>query len=185
MDHSPATITPDFNSPVCFSMNFVPTFSQVSMVRRFVETFYVEILGEAEVSSVAAMATHELLENSVRHAALGECLVRVSVSPILNGHMISIRTRNRATLEDIARVKRSIDRIHGAKDTVAYYHQCMLESAERAEGSGLGLPRIRAEAKMHLRYEITGDEIEIQAQILCRAPKQGLANEALAAQASA
>ena len=56
MDHSPATIPPDFTSPVCFSMNFVPTFSQVSMVRRFVETFYVEILGEAEASSAAAMS---------------------------------------------------------------------------------------------------------------------------------
>ena len=150
--------------PAYFSMNFAPTLALVSVVRRFVEAFYHQILGEADASSRAAMATHELLENSVRHAANEECFLRVSVAPMGKDYLVSIRTRNRAEADDIKRVTGIIDRIMAADDPVALYQQFMIESAEVDSGSGLGLARIRAEAELELSYELRQDELDIHAQ---------------------
>jgi hypothetical protein len=154
----------DLDRPAYFSMNFAPTLALVSVVRRFVEAFYHQILGEADASSRAAMATHELLENAVRHAAQEECFLRVSVAPMGNDYLVSIRTRNRALEEDIQRVSTIIDRVIAATDPQALYQEFMIESAEVESGSGLGLARIRAEGEMDLSYELRDNEIDIHAQ---------------------
>ena len=149
--------------PAYFAMTFAPTLKLISVVRRFVESFYEQMIGNEDVSGMIALATHELLENSVRYCSDDETTVRVSIGRFGNGYLISVRTRNRALPENIERVKQIIRKIGDAEDPMALYTQMMVAAATSEEGSGLGLARIRAEADMEVEYEVTGDQLEIRA----------------------
>jgi two-component sensor histidine kinase len=157
--------------PTSFDMTFAPTTRLVSVVRRFVLSLYERILEDGETSSQLALATHELLENAVKYNVDDETLLRVTLAPqseSLSAVAVTIRTRNRATPENIRTAQRIITTVRDAEDPFMFYQQLIQASSEAPEGSGLGLARIRAETAMTIDFKVDGDEIEIVAQAQLR-----------------
>lgn len=157
--------------PTSFDMCFAPTTRIVSVVRRFVLSLYERILEDSEVSAQLALATHELLENAVKYNIDDETLLRVSVVPqseSLSDMTVTIRTRNRATPENLRSAQRIITRVKEAQDPFLFYQELMMNSVMMPEGSGLGLARIRAETELMIDFVIEGDTIEIVAQTQLR-----------------
>jgi anti-sigma regulatory factor (Ser/Thr protein kinase) len=146
-----------------FELAFSPCVSLVSIVRRFVSEFYSEILGDADVTSRIALATHELLENGARYSIDGQASVRIDVKREAGAIGISITTRNRAAKENIGTIKAAIDEMGAAKDAQAHYQVLMRRSLKRKDGSGLGLGRVHAESEMALTYEIEDDVVMLRA----------------------
>jgi hypothetical protein len=157
--------------PTSFDMCFAPTTRIVSVVRRFVLSLYERILMDGEVSSQLALATHELLENAVKYNIDDETMLRVSVVPqseSLSDMTVTIRTRNRATPENLRSAQRIITRVKEAEDPFTFYQELMMASVMMPDGSGLGLARIRAETELKIDFNIDGDCIEIVAQTQVR-----------------
>jgi len=154
-------------APPYFHVSFRPNFKLVSTVRRFTEEFYQRMLDDQEVSEKVALATHELLENAISYAIDDETGVRVE----LDDDQVIVKTWNRSTPERLASLRAVIDEMNQATDPDAYYQQLMQKTAYRTDGSGLGLARIRAEAEMAIRYEITTDRVCIEARATVK-PKE-------------
>jgi len=157
--------------PTSFDMCFAPTTRIVSVVRRFVLSLYERILEDSEVSSQLALVTHELLENAVKYNIDDETMLRISVSPqseSLSDMTVTIKTRNRATPENIRSAQRIITRVKEAEDPFLFYQELMMSSVMMPDGSGLGLARIRAETEMTIDFNLDGDWIEIVAQTQVR-----------------
>lgn len=152
--------------PTSFDMTFAPTTEVVSVVRRFVMSLYERILSDEEMSSQLGLVTHELLENAVKYNIDAETLLRVTLSPKSESHsevVVTIRTRNRATEENIRSVERLITKVQKAEDPFMFYQELLQASVEEV-GSGLGIARIRAETEMAIDLKVDGDMVEIVAQ---------------------
>ena len=152
------------DGPASFATSFPPSVSLVGAVRRFVFTFYTRIIGDRDHSSLLALATHELVENAVAYCAGGEVTVRVTVAPAGSGHLVRVRTRNAASPEDIAKLERIIEQLRATEDPVGFFRERMRQTIREATGSGLGLPRIRAEAGLELECFVIGGDVELIAQ---------------------
>jgi anti-sigma regulatory factor (Ser/Thr protein kinase) len=144
-------------------LSFSPNVGLVTTVRRFVSEFYVQVLGDAEVTSRVAVATHELLENAVRYSTDGNTGVRIGVHREADAITITIDTHNRATPPNISMLLRSLEELAAAPDPDAYYQLLMRKSAKRTDGSGLGFGRIRAESDMTVSCQIEGDTVLLRA----------------------
>ncbi len=156
--------------PASFDMSFAPTTRIVSVVRRFVLSLYERILADDAMSSQLALATHELLENAVKYNIDDATVLRVTMTPQTESTSevaVTIRTRNRATPENLRIAERLITQVREAEDPFMFYQQLITASAE-ASGSGLGLARIRAETAMTIDFSIDGDQIEIVAHAQVR-----------------
>jgi anti-sigma regulatory factor (Ser/Thr protein kinase) len=146
-----------------FELSFSPNVSLVSTVRRFVSEFYVQILSDAEATSQLAVATHELLDNAVLYSDDGNTAIRIVVHREPDAFRVGIETRNRATPANVEAVRTAIDEMNAAPDAAAHYQVLMRRSAKRADASGLGLARVRAEADMTLTCEIEGGTVCLRA----------------------
>jgi hypothetical protein len=144
-------------------LSFSPNVSLVSTVRRFVSSFYVQVLSDAEATSKLALATHELLENAVRYSEDGHTSIRIGVRREGPRIAVHIRTKNRANASHVETLKQMLAEAAAAKDPDTHYQALMRRSAKRTDGSGLGLGRIRAETDMALAVAIEGDMVELQA----------------------
>jgi hypothetical protein len=153
--------------PTEFNLSFAATQQLVTVVRRFVKSLYEQILHDRVASGQLALATHELLENAIKYTIDDETTLWVSLIPVadsLTDATVMIRTRNRATPENILTAQRRIATVRDAEDPYKFYQELILESAELPDVSGLGLARIRAETPMTIDFKVDGDEIEIVAQ---------------------
>ena len=146
-----------------FELSFAPTPRVINAARRFVHEFFENVLGGGDECARVALATHELLENSVRHAPSGDACVRVSVSQLAVGSLVTIRTRNEASPEQIRRVRQILADLSGGNAAEAY-RRMMDESAMTPIGSGLGLARTRVEAEMDLLCDVEDGMLHIRAQ---------------------
>ena len=148
-----------------FELSFSPNLKLVSTVRRFVSSFYEEILDDPEVTSKVAVATHELLENAVRYSTDGRTRVRVGVRRDSGTTFtVTIDTTNRSDSEHVMLLSTLMDEMKRASNADEFYQTLMQRSAKRTDGSGLGLGRIRAEAEMTVTHRIEGDHVHLQAQ---------------------
>jgi anti-sigma regulatory factor (Ser/Thr protein kinase) len=147
-----------------FELSFSPNVKLVSTVRRFVTDFYAELVNSAETISQLAIATHELLENAVRYASDGNTSIRIGVKRSDGAVRVTIDTRNRASIDSIAAMRGVLDEIAAATDPNAHYLVLMRRSAKRADGSGLGFGRVRAETGMEVSYEVRNNDVLVRAQ---------------------
>jgi anti-sigma regulatory factor (Ser/Thr protein kinase) len=83
-----------------FELTFSPDITLISVVRRFVSTFYGHVLEDKDASSRITVATHELLENACKYSCDGETTLRIEV--VDTGAGVRIRTSNRTTPERLA-----------------------------------------------------------------------------------
>src|SRR5262245_20807071 len=121
-----------------FELSFSPNVNLVSTVRRFVSDFWTQILPSAEVTSQLAVATHELLDNAVAYSFDSNTHVPIDVVKEKGGTAsVNIGTRNRASIDNIGRVREALDELASATDAFAFYQEMMRKAGERVDGSGL------------------------------------------------
>jgi hypothetical protein len=143
-------------------LEFRPYGELITHTREFVTDFYEQILDDADAVSRVALATHELLENVVKYSSDGRSHFEIELVALGGENVVRIRARNRTTPERAAELQRLVAEIAGSSDPFQMYQQFMRRSAMRQDGgSGLGLARIRAEAEMAVRCDVTGDEVTI------------------------
>jgi two-component sensor histidine kinase len=159
--------------PAYLELMFRPNVDLVSIVRRFVTEFYHCVFVDPETSSRLALATHELLENAVKYSTTGETRLRVQVGRNVRPCPVSIRTWNDANPAQIEVLGEIFGALNAAQDAFAYYQQQMHQTVHREDGSGLGLARIRAEADMNLKCEVTGSTVCIVAETYAELAKEG------------
>jgi hypothetical protein len=106
------------------------------------------------------------MENALKYSVDGMATVDVGLGHRGGKSFIRIRMRNRAARESVAALCSIVDALHDAPDATALYYRMMERSTGLAEGSGLGLARIRAEADMTLGYEVHGDEVTVTAETM-------------------
>ena len=63
-----------------FELKFCPSLELIPIVRRFVEIFYSQLLAQDDVAARIALATHELLENSVKFSSDGMASIHIGVA---------------------------------------------------------------------------------------------------------
>jgi hypothetical protein len=152
-----------------FELNFTPNIRLVPIVRRFVSDFYGEVFDDAEVVARVALATHELMENAIRHNSGGEARLIVELRDVDGEKLILVRIGNPAWPEDIDKLSQLMDAIGQAPDPLQFYLQLMGQTARQEKGSGLGLTRIRVEGEMQLSHTVQGQWVEITARTTCPA----------------
>ena len=135
----------------------------VTSTRKFVSDLLDSIRVDADATSRVALATHELLENTLRHSKDGRARLALVLDETQDGWRIAVRLCNRADKDRIDDVRRRVESLASAEDPMPVYLALMLESAQREDGSGLGLARIRAEADMQLSCDVDGDLVTIVA----------------------
>jgi hypothetical protein len=150
-----------------FELVFRPSVDLVSVVRRFVGDFYQKTLG-SDGGEQLALATHELLENSVKYGMSGETKLCIDVYRESKERYIAVRTRNEASADNVDVVRTLVQRLR-AGSPFDFYQVLMRESLASPNRSGLGLARIAAEADMSLSYAVDGSQLTIQAE--CRLPE--------------
>lgn len=152
---------PSSNTP-SFELVFRPSVHLITIVRRFISEFFTCVVADPDVASRLALATHELLENAAKYATGGETYLYVDVDRATGG--VTVRTRNRTNAERIAVLEGRFEALTSTKDPVALYNMMLRRTALEAEGSGLGLARIRSEGEMMLDLSVTDDLVEIRAR---------------------
>ena len=149
-----------------------PSARLISLMRRFLSEMLRELLTEAEDAWRIGLAAHELVENAFRHSIDGEVSMSVDVAEEGEGHMLTLRIKNRATPEQRQTLRAHLDELSAASDALEHYLAVMRRSAQRVASqgmlgaqreSGLGLARVRAEADMTVSGAFEGDEVCIMA----------------------
>ncbi|UQA59345.1 hypothetical protein [Polyangium aurulentum] len=154
-------MTPD---PCSFELTFRPNVELVSIVRRFVFDFYERMIGDKDVVSRVALATHELLENAVKYSVDGSTSLSITFEPAESTSIVSIRLANRASADNLAALSKIFEEMQSFADPFAQYQDAMARTAKRKVGSGLGLVRVRAEGEMTMSHTIEDDRVVILAQ---------------------
>jgi hypothetical protein len=139
-------------------LSFKPNAALVSTVRRFVSEFYTKLVGNSEATSRLALATHELLENAVKYASDGETRLRIDIDIARSPKLVTLEMRNRTAPSHIAAIERILGGIASVGDPSKFYFDLIVET-ETAEGSGLGLARICAEADMRLACRVEDGDV--------------------------
>lgn len=157
--------------PAHLELSFSPSLNLVSIVRRFVADFCMQLIADADVASQVGLATHELLENSARYSLDRRSTIRIQVEGQPDASVVTIETKNRAEQEHLAALRSLVDEIASAVDPFQHYQVLMERNMKRTDGSGLGLGRIRAESDMDLAYVFEDDLVTLRAR--ARYPQRG------------
>jgi hypothetical protein len=155
-------MTPSVNMSI--ALEFRPSVDGISATRRFVSDVAVECLRDRDWTSRVALATQELLENSLKYSVDGAAALTIAIAPDDHGATVSVRVRSRGQAVHVVVLRRLLQEIGNASDPMAYYLDVMRRSAKQTDGSGLGLARIRAETEMSLSAEFDGDDVCVLAQ---------------------
>ena len=129
------------------TLEFAPRREPFRVVRRLVERFHPEQLGGALPPRAVQAAIVALIENVMAHAQADDCLVRLAATSGGNGTITTVRTRNRASLEDV-------DRMRGQVDALAH-----------GRVRATGVARLCARAGMSLYCITDGDYLDILARV--------------------
>lgn len=132
----------------------------VSIVRRFVEESFDELLGNVDEVHRISLAVHELLENAAKYSVGKRTGLRVRIEP---DGPACIEMTNETTPEHIARLRTCVREIQAAAEPFAHYQALMRRTVGVDEESGLGLARIRAEGDLNLSLEVNGTMVTIVA----------------------
>ena len=151
--------------PRLLQLTFSADLRTVKHVRRFVSHWFDDVLRDEDGAWRAMLASHELLENAVKCSIGDHTSLHIEVIREANGRCILVSTRNRSSRENISTLMRALDELNQANDVFSHYQRLMRISACQAEGSGLGLARLCAEAEMRLTGTVDDDCVTILAHV--------------------
>ena len=155
---------------------FPPRKSYVAPATDFVTCFCSEHTADKATLSRVQLAAHELSENVVKYAADEACTLRVRTdrSDADDGAVsLSITTENAVHPDALTRVEAYLCALEAAVNPDQFYDEQIAETAKRANGSGLGLARIRSEAAMDIRHHSQDGRLRITATVIL--PSEGAA----------
>jgi hypothetical protein len=151
------------NVSLFLRLAFCPSTSLVSAISRLVSDFCRQGLSDLDISSRFHMAAHELAENMTKYSSTSAVSLEIELSEQAGAHLLTLRTRNRASPERLLEVAKRLAEIRAAADPAQLYDRLIEETAPLEGVSGLGLARIRAEG-LDFNYEIHGDELTLIVQ---------------------
>lgn len=118
-------------------------------------------LGEGPVVDMVMVASRELLENTVKYSTTGDAVISLW---IMDNGAVRITAENEPAPEHIAALKKEIEQLSAADDSLNHYLERMAVAAKSGVGkSGLGLARIRHECGMTLTVDTVGKRVRISA----------------------
>ena len=161
-----ATLKHGENGSAYLELSFSPSLEFVTLVRRLVAAVSEQVLTDPDLISRIGLATHELLENAVKYSTDGETTIYLEVAGAAEPQTVTVRTRNRGSVEHASSLARNIDEIGAAGDPTKFFQQLMQRAVRSGKPGGLGLGRIAAEAEMTLTCVRTGDVVEVAARTL-------------------
>jgi hypothetical protein len=145
-------------------LDFVPEVRLIWRTSRYVRDFYGNVLADPDACARVMLAAHELLENAAKYSADGYGQLHIQLADRDGAAYVQISTRNRASPDRLAELRRFFDESGNTPDPIMLYDRMIARTAQRTEGSGLGLARIRAEAEMALSFSVDGDQVTIRAE---------------------
>ena len=151
------------NACAAIQFDYRPRVRVIASARALVTELCDQVLVDPEATSRIALTAHEMMENVAKYSAGGRSSVQVELSQREGRSYVQVCTKNRASPDQVARLRSLIGEVGRASDPIAHYDAVIARSA-RAAGSGLGLARIRAEAEMSLAMSVEGDEVTISAE---------------------
>jgi hypothetical protein len=149
-------------------LDFVPEMRLIWRTSRYVRDFYGNVLADPDDCARVMLTAHELLENAAKYSADGLGQLEIELVDRQGQPYVQVRTRNRARADSLAELRRFFDESTRAPDAIALYDQMIARTAQRTDGSGLGLARIRAEGEMALSHSVDGDTLTIVAEMPVR-----------------
>jgi hypothetical protein len=145
-------------------LDFVPEMRLIWRTSRYVRDFYGNVLADPDACARVMLTAHELLENAAKYSADGHGQLEIDVYERDGQAYVRIATCNLATAERLTELRRFFDESGRTPDPIALYDQMIARTAQRTDGSGLGLARIRAEGEMTLSHVVEGDTVTIVAE---------------------
>jgi hypothetical protein len=152
--------------PAAIRLFFSPEVRMISRTSKYVLEFYRSVLADPDASDRVMLAAHELLENAAKYSSDGMGHLEIELAPRGAGTVVRITTSNRAQPDRLDELHRFFEESLSCSDALALYDRMIARSAQRAEGSGLGLARVRAEGEMELSWCVNGDEVTITAEAM-------------------
>jgi hypothetical protein len=145
-------------------LDFVPEMRLIWRTSRYVRDFYGNVLADPDACARVMLTAHELLENAAKYSADGHGQLEIELVERDGQPHVRIATSNLASPERLTELRRFFDESGRTPDPIALYDQMIARTAQRTDGSGLGLARIRAEGEMTLSHTISGDTVTIVAE---------------------
>lgn len=147
------------------TISFSPKWwSYVSSTRIMVQSFCNVQLANEEIADKIAMTAQELLENAVKYSATPDDDVALEFS-IAEGEMVHLEVRNRARREGIEVLKQQFAEVSEGDPLMAYLQKMQrIAMNPDAEGSQLGLARIRYETGCDLQMRIDDDMVTMSVE---------------------
>jgi hypothetical protein len=135
-----------------------------SSIRALASNYYgSQIDDDPELVERIAMAAHELVENASHYAADQHARVRIEVKRTNGTIHVSIRTWNLTDANHVRDVENLMTEMKASGDPFKFFLTAMRRTAQRKDGSGLGLARIRSEADMNVSYTFKKNMICVEA----------------------
>ncbi len=147
------------------TISFSPKWwSYVSSTRIMVSSFCNVQLNNEEIADKIAMTAQELLENAVKYSASPEDNVSLEFL-ISEGEKVTLMVRNRARLESVETLKQQYAEVSEGDPLMAYLQKMQrIAMNPDAEGSQLGLARIRYETGCELMMRIDDDVVTMSVE---------------------
>ena len=145
-------------------LDFVPEMRLIWRTSRYVRDFYGNVLADPDACARVMLTAHELLENAAKYSADGHGQLETDVVERDGQYYVRIAISNQASADRLTELRRFFDESGRTPDPIALYDQMIARTAQRTDGSGLGLARIRAEGEMTLTHAIEGDTVTIVAE---------------------
>ena len=155
-------------STAFLDIEFSPAWQFIDDVRRFVEAFCYNMKVDGDRATTVGLTVHELLQNALHYSIDGWAAIRIEVN--WKESQVDITSRSRSRPEQIDRLSEIVRRMEAEPDPLKHYLALMHETVKRAEGSGLGLARIRFEARMELKVDIKDNAVCVHAWGALNAP---------------
>jgi anti-sigma regulatory factor (Ser/Thr protein kinase) len=144
----------------------------IATVRRFVGELCVRVIGDSNVTARVVIATHELLDNAVRHGRPADQVEEHARIQVVVGRVddngiahVTIDTSNRIEAAHLPDLEKIFAALHadtheqtGDRDRerrLRFYRELLKRAAQRDAHAGLGLGRVHAESEMNLSSRFT------------------------------
>lgn len=152
-------ITPQATLTV--TMNSFPSERVASAVSRLVFEFCKALLDDLDAADRFYMAAQELAENLVKYSSGPQVSLSAELIGTPGREILQLRAKNHSTPEQLRAVESRLSELRASQDPTGLYDRLIRETAPHADGSGLGLARLRAEGDFDVDYSIQGSELTI------------------------